>query len=161
MSSGDALFDMRISGLTRLRAAIATSSDGKELSVTAINGHIIVSFPIRTAQLHHRLDLPQSSSVDRRVNAVGWPFASQDCEDVVHHDVRHLFPDFHDATAKVRGEDDVGQFEECRMYYGLVFEDVEASTGGGSDGSSKGGARAPSAADAITSGQADVRQGWR
>src|SRR3954469_23812230 len=43
MSSGDALLAIRTSGSMRLSAAIAGSSEGKTLSVTAINGRAMMS----------------------------------------------------------------------------------------------------------------------
>src|SRR5438105_11902511 len=110
MSSAPALFAMRISGSTRASAALARSSDGKTLSVTAITGRIIFTQHFR-------------------IHAVRRTTTLQEGTNIVHHDVRHLLSYFGDATAEMRREHDVGHFPQRARDLGLVLEHIEARAG--------------------------------
>src|SRR4051794_39611563 len=110
MSSAPALSAMRMSGSTRASAALARSSDGKTLSVTAITGRIMFT-------QHFRID------------AVRRTTTLQDRTNIVHHDVRHLLSYLDDATAEMGREHDVGHFPQRAFDLGLVLEHVEARAG--------------------------------
>src|SRR5438132_12331020 len=110
MSSAPALLAMRISGSTRASAALAGSSDGKTLSVTAITGRII-------SIQHFRID------------AVRRTTTLQDRTNIVHHDVGHLLSYLGDAAAEMRREHDVGHFPQRAFDLRLVLEHVEACAG--------------------------------
>src|ERR1700686_3369463 len=93
MSSAATLLDMRISGSRRASAAIAGSSEGKTLSVTAMTGRA-------TGVLQNSLAQPAydaGHAVDRDLCAVGNP---QGC---VQHTEHHGNSTFAGERSEVRG----------------------------------------------------------
>src|SRR5262245_21508680 len=94
MSSDDALLAMRSAGSIRASAALAGSSEGNGLSVTAITGRAMgaLSSSCHTSCQHLRID------------AIGRRLAIEQRQDIVHHDIRHLLPDLDGGAAEMRGQ---------------------------------------------------------
>src|SRR5262245_57031901 len=102
MSSADALFAMRSSGSTRASAALAGSSEGNGVSVTAIRGR----------GMTHSTRAAPLGLQHFRVDAVGRRLAVEQRENVVDHDIRHLLAHLDDGTAEMRGCDHVRHLEQ-------------------------------------------------
>src|SRR5262249_27008089 len=118
ISSADALLATRSSGSMRASAALAGSSEGNGLSVTAIKGRGMGG---------SRRALSPSQYF--RIDAIRRWLAAEKREDVVDDDVRHLLAHLLDGAAEMRSGDDVGHFQERRRHVRLVLEYVEARAG--------------------------------
>src|SRR3974390_2186557 len=118
MSSAAGLAAMRSSGATRASAALAGSSEGNGLSVTAIRTRGIRLFLCSRALLKHL-----------RIDAVGRRPAGKQRKDVVDDDIGHLLAHFCNRAAEMRSGDHVLHLEQRRRHLGLVLEDVEAGAG--------------------------------
>src|SRR5271169_1475549 len=95
MSSAAGLFDMRYSGSSFANAFLAGSSDGKTLSVMAINGRGM-------AALSQRKNLG--------IDAVRQLMPADECQDIIGHDLGHGLSHFGRGAAEMGRQHHIGQF---------------------------------------------------